>query len=600
MIFAVYSETNSETIKANFGFPEYSYYFVLKEFLPLFQRLGTVIVVTDPMREVDEIYRRAAQQGEDCIFFSFSPPHRTPLGLACPTVPVFAWEFDKIPSETWFNEQFQDWRFVLNKLGRAITHSSFSVQAVHEALGHDFPIVSIPAPVWDKFSALRQAAGEDPVVQGVEISPDAPAIDSRAVDWTAYAQAQQERQASGATKTPRPIPGIATDTTLQIDGVVYTSIFSSHDLRKNYFDMLDAFCWAMRGIDDATLILKIGHKDSSPVIDMLMQHLGRLAPFKCRVVLIDGYLNNADYESLLRHSTYAVNTSIGEGQCLPLMEYMAYGKPAIAPRHSGMIDYVSAESAFVINSTAAPGIWAHDDRMAFRTFSQRIDFESLLKAYEESYRVAKTAPARYRAMAENARRALEQHCSLAVAHERLKAFLALAPRAESSANDYGALRSRDISYQLESTINFANKFETRRYLFGGWSKFESAYGIWTVGPVAELAFRIDPKPAKPLKFCISLTPFINSAHPQMSVGVSVNGVAVARWNFSVDRPEDVNQSWRYATFPADAISGSEIRVKLWIENPASPELLGLSNDDRLLGVTLHELAIVPLDSDSEP
>ena len=306
MIFIVYSETNSATIEENFGKSEYSYYFVLKEFLPLLERLGTVVTVTDPAREVDPIYNRAILDDEPCVFVSFTPPHWTPLDLACPTIPVFAWEYDTIPNETWFGERFQDWRFVLNKLGRAITHSNFSVRTVQAAIGQDFPIMSIPAPVWDRFATLRRPLEESPVIQAVELSLDATVIDSRTVDWSIYSP--QRQPVIGVVALPQAEDRGAAPARLQIDGVIYTSIVSSYDDRKNCFDMLEGFCWALRDCEDATLILKMGHNDSGRAIDALMQHLYMLTPFKCRVILIDGYLKGPEYERLMRSTTFAVNT----------------------------------------------------------------------------------------------------------------------------------------------------------------------------------------------------------------------------------------------------------------------------------------------------
>lgn len=101
MKFLVYSAMNAETVVHNLGEPEYSYYFVLREFMPFLQRLGEVVVIADPAREVDTLYREALERGERCIFLSFSPPHLTRRDLACPTIPVFAWEFSSMPGETW-------------------------------------------------------------------------------------------------------------------------------------------------------------------------------------------------------------------------------------------------------------------------------------------------------------------------------------------------------------------------------------------------------------------------------------------------------------------------------------------------------------------
>src|SRR5471030_77618 len=101
MIIIIYSDTNAGSIEKNLGLPEYSYYFVLKEFKPILERMGIVVPVTDPAREVDAIYRNAQAHGESCVFLSFSPPHKTAIGLECPTIPVFAWEFNTIPQEMW-------------------------------------------------------------------------------------------------------------------------------------------------------------------------------------------------------------------------------------------------------------------------------------------------------------------------------------------------------------------------------------------------------------------------------------------------------------------------------------------------------------------
>ena len=67
MKFLVYSEVNADTIAANLGQSEYSYYFVLKEFLPVLRQLGDVQVVKDPLREVDALYADRAAWAERAL-----------------------------------------------------------------------------------------------------------------------------------------------------------------------------------------------------------------------------------------------------------------------------------------------------------------------------------------------------------------------------------------------------------------------------------------------------------------------------------------------------------------------------------------------------
>src|SRR5690606_11387172 len=85
MRILVYSDTNASTIRNSLGAPEYSYYFVLKEFLPALRELGEVVVVSDPGVEVDPLYRESRERGQACVFLSFSPPHKTQANLECPT-----------------------------------------------------------------------------------------------------------------------------------------------------------------------------------------------------------------------------------------------------------------------------------------------------------------------------------------------------------------------------------------------------------------------------------------------------------------------------------------------------------------------------------
>ena len=56
MIIIVHSQLNEEQINNNLGMPDYSYYFVLRGFLPVLRELGQVFAVSNPEREVDVIY----------------------------------------------------------------------------------------------------------------------------------------------------------------------------------------------------------------------------------------------------------------------------------------------------------------------------------------------------------------------------------------------------------------------------------------------------------------------------------------------------------------------------------------------------------------
>jgi glycosyltransferase involved in cell wall biosynthesis len=432
MIIIVYSATRDETIEASLGESEYSYYFVLKAYRPVLEKFGRVVVVSDPRSEVDDIFEQATARGEYCVFLSFSPPDKTEYDLKCPTIPVFAWEFYNLPNEAWDGRPENDWRFVLGKLGWAITHSEFTVEAVRADVRRDFPVISVPAPVYDQFAALEGGGPRSPD-RGFELEIDGIVFDSRAMDLEALSPENPERPVIEFERKSHR---------LELDGVLYTAVLNPIDNRKNWPDILWTFGWAFRDVPDATLIIKLTHTHAPDALSSMVYDMYKMSPMQCRIVLIEGYLPNAQYEKLALNTTYAVNAAKGEGQCLPLMEYMSCGTPAIAPRHSGMRDYISPRTAFMIETSREPGYWPHDPRVTLRTLCYRINFASMVAALRDSHTLVTRSPRKYLKMSSAAREAMNRHCSMAVVEEKLGKFFQVHERmqdpfGEQPASDNG-------------------------------------------------------------------------------------------------------------------------------------------------------------------
>ncbi len=196
-------------------------------------------------------------------------------------------------------------------------------------------------------------------------------------------------------------------------------MFDPTDKRTNWPDMLTAFCWAFRDDPDATLVMCMLHHDHRAFADVLAGLIRKLQPFRCRVVTLQGRLDEDGCDALIAASDYYVNTSSCEGACLPLMEFMSAGRPALAPDHTAMADYVDGSNAFVLRSGLDYDLWPRDLRHLFRDMRHRLEWESLLDAYRASYRVRRDEPARYAAMGEAARRAMQRSCSRPVVTARL-------------------------------------------------------------------------------------------------------------------------------------------------------------------------------------
>lgn len=419
MKILVHTPYRADNVRFNLGRPEYSYYFVLRAFLPLLREIGTVIDIVQPEIEADAIYHDSIAGGEACVFLCFLPPNKVTLGLQCPTVPVFAWEYATLPNEAFGNKPRNDWRRVLKYLGAGITHSSFTAQVVHKALGESFPILVAPAPLWDGLSRFR-SGDRRPDRGGQRISLDGLLIDSRTADLTPYSIASVLE-----SQNPPALPDQRLEGRVEFDleGIVYTSVFNPGDPRKNWIAMIGAFCEAFRYVDDVTLVLKLSHHQIHDVILEMLAHIRRGGDFRGRILIIDGYLDDDAYRQLIDATSFAVNTSHGEGQCLPLMEYMSCGIPAVAPQHTAMADYITSSCAFVVDSSPAPGTWPHDSRQAFRTLRSEVHFASLVRAYRASHHVARNEPETYHHMSAAAIASLHDYCSAEVVRPSLERFL---------------------------------------------------------------------------------------------------------------------------------------------------------------------------------
>ncbi|MGC9196347.1 MAG: glycosyltransferase [Syntrophobacteraceae bacterium] len=425
MNYILYSETADHNLTQKLGCAEYSYFFVRESFRKLLEPKARTFIVTDPEKKVDAIFDNCKKNGEECVFLSFAPPHRSFLSLRCPTIPIFAWEFDTIPSEEWNCDPRNDWRRVLAQFGCAITHSAFSAMVIRDAMHPDFPVTSIPAPIWD---GVRLTADAFVYNSAVEL-PVRLFLDTR-LSHTLVAPAKPKRSLShrlrrtlkSVSRHEEPMETIR----FSRDEVIYMSVFNPWDGRKNWPDMLSAFVIALAKCPNATLVLKLVHFNSRSALDEIRVMLARFPLFQCRVVVIGDFLDESDYQQLIALSKFVVNTSLGEGQCLPLMEGMSWGKPALAPQHTSMSEYVDESTGFIIKTSIEPCSWPHDQRAAVRAYRHRVNWQSVACAFSESFTMLRTDPQSYERMSLQAVESQRAFCSEESAMKKLQEVVNLA------------------------------------------------------------------------------------------------------------------------------------------------------------------------------
>lgn len=433
MVFIVHAAVSDQNIRHALGKAEYSYYFLLKAFLPALRSCGDVLTVSHPDREVDALYDQQVAAGKRCLFISFTPPNLAPVGRRCPTVCLFAWEFDTLPDGRWSSDPAQNWAWNLARQAGAIVCSRHTANVVQQALGTDYRVSSLAAPVWDNFAALHspeRMPGADGA--SLQLTVRGFVYDSAAVEFDvnnlfpALFQRVFHRPpaASPAAGIPPAPKEEEPDRHIELTGTIYTSVFNPVDGRKAWYDIVTAFCIAFRDTPDAVLLLKMTHTDADSYRHNLNHVLHQLTPFKCRVVAFNGYLEAEQFADLVRSTAFYVNASHCEGLCLPLLEFMSAGVPAIAPDHTAMNDYIRPANALVVASSEEINIWPNDDSNRYATRRYRNDWQSLRAAFEQAHRLVHTQPEQYHAMSECAHADMQSFCSLQSATDRLRAFLA--------------------------------------------------------------------------------------------------------------------------------------------------------------------------------
>ena len=222
--------------------------------------------------------------------------------------------------------------------------------------------------------------------------------------------------------SPKPVSEEVSNL-LELEGVVYTSILNPQDGRKNWEDLVTAFCWAFRGDENATLVLKMTHHKLATFLGKLLLLYSQMSPFRCRVVAIHGFLTSEQYQQLIDRSHLVVNSSHCEGQCLPLMEFMGQGVPAIAPDHTAMADYVTTKNTFVVKSSLYPTFWPLDERKAIRTLCYRIDWHSLMESFRDSFEIAINDEETYQSMSSASITSVEAVAGQEVVYNKMQDYL---------------------------------------------------------------------------------------------------------------------------------------------------------------------------------
>jgi hypothetical protein len=436
----------------NLGIPGYSYDIVAQLFVPLLARWGEVIPVARDARSLAEAARAARARGLEPVHVSFLPFQDVCLTDKVPNVVVPAWEFPDVPNQAFDRNPQNDWIATSERCDLIIVGGPYTVEAFRSG-GIRKPICVVPVPTPETYFAIPRwqygvtalpgcsgyVFGYEPATRNE--TPAAPLKGSqlraflrtraRATyrDWLkplVPPAAHAGLRGAARTLARRSLDPFGCNhrrTNVELGGVVYTSIFNPGDGRKNWEDLLSGFLMALGDCSDATLVFKLVTRNP--------QWLERIAdyyrcldrPHRCQVVFITDYLSDSQMLALCHASTYYLTTTRAEGNCLPVMNYLAAARPVISPFHTAISDYFTDKMGFILQMHPEPAIWPHDSSLRFKTTWGRLVWPSVLEQLRRSYDVARADRIGYEALAAAAQDKMRSWAHPSAVWERLQAAL---------------------------------------------------------------------------------------------------------------------------------------------------------------------------------
>jgi glycosyltransferase involved in cell wall biosynthesis len=442
------------------GQEAYSYHFVYRAFAPLLQRWGRTVAVTRPESRLDYALWRARREGLRAVHLSFLPLHLAYLTEHAANVAFPFWEFPDLPGGRGDNPR-HNWLRVSQRLDLILTASSFTRAAFVRA-GVTTPVHVVPVPIApDYFAVPPWQPGRRAVVSCPAYTfPAEPARSApEANPWAVpdhCALGMKERVRKLYRRFVRPcLPGVVrTGLTLavrgvaaarkaharkvrvdyparpalELEGVVYTTILNPFDERKNWQDLLSAFLLALGDRPDATLVVKlVVCPELAPCgLNDILDYYHQLGiPHRCKLALVAAYLSDAQMLELARASTYYVNTARAEGACLPLQNFLAGGRPGVAPAHTALGDYFHGGLGFVVDSHPEPAPNPLDPGRRSSTTWHRLVWQSLADQFRTSYEVARFGQGSYQALARRGREEMGAFAGIESVWPRLAAALDL-------------------------------------------------------------------------------------------------------------------------------------------------------------------------------
>ena len=178
---------------------------------------------------------------------------------------------------------------------------------------------------------------------------------------------------------------------------------------------------------------------------------------------------------------------------------------------------------------------------------------------------------------------------------RINGFNVLAPgwrKCNDCAPIKGEVKVTDLlpDYHLGGVIDFSQNGSGDLYAMQGWLDSET-WGRWSINGEAAIKIRLTDPLSQALKLEVVMSAFVSGSHPCQEVGIIFNGKEIARKPLCIGKGGDEPSSYKFVLQRELLRQDGRIDIRFVTPDAISPKTLGISSDERLLGVGIRSLSL---------
>jgi hypothetical protein len=186
-----------------------------------------------------------------------------------------------------------------------------------------------------------------------------------------------------------------------LNGIIYTSILDPADEKFNSSDLISAFCTALGDESIANLVIVVPPDTDIKPLGELTRLVSAQQPMKCRLIILKGELNLHNRNFLQLISSYYIATPCYESSSGTLLDFAAKGIPAIAPKHTAILDCQDKKTSLIVECSKEPVHSSLSDTEKLHSFKFRLNWESLRDQIKHAHRIAISQPRKFKKFSRN-------------------------------------------------------------------------------------------------------------------------------------------------------------------------------------------------------